>query len=58
MTVLDEAVEEAYPDAVELARKETDLSIDIFPQQCPYSIEQIQNEAFYPESNAITAQGD
>lgn len=55
---LEETIEEAYLDAVELASKETGLSIELFPQQCPYSIKQIQDEAFYPESNATTALGD
>ena len=47
---LPEAVAEVYPDAVKLAAKETKILPIHFPQQCPYSIEQIRDEDFYPKA--------
>jgi hypothetical protein len=45
---LNDAVEKAYPKAVSLAIKETKLSPKVFPKTCPYSLEQLLNEDFYP----------
>lgn len=45
---LKDAVEKAYPKAVSLAIKETKLSPKVFPKTCPYSLEQLLNEDFYP----------
>lgn len=45
---LSEALENAYPKAVQLAHKETKLSKNIFPTNCPYSLEQILDDDFYP----------
>lgn len=45
---LSEALEKAYPKAVQLAHKETKLSKNIFPTNCPYSLEQILDDDFYP----------
>jgi hypothetical protein len=45
---LKEAVEKAYPKAVSLAIKETKLSPKVFPKTCPYSVEQLLSEDFYP----------
>jgi hypothetical protein len=42
------AITDAYPDAVRLAAKDTYNSTDYFPQECPYSTEQLLNEDFYP----------
>jgi hypothetical protein len=47
---MKEAVEEAYPDAIDLAHKDTNLPISTFPNTCPYSIEQITDDSFFPES--------
>jgi hypothetical protein len=44
-----EAVLEAYEDAVALAIKETSLPLTVFPTTCPYSIEQLLNDDFYPK---------
>jgi len=44
------AIEEAYSDAVDLAVKETGLLTKAFPKECPYSIEQLLDEDFYPFS--------
>jgi hypothetical protein len=42
------SVELAYPDALKLACKETKLPCNIFPQACPYTLEQLLDEDFYP----------
>jgi hypothetical protein len=45
---LPQIIEEAYEDAVHLAAKETQLSKDIFPISCHYSVSEILDEDFYP----------
>ncbi len=45
---LPDAVLNAYPDAIELASKETGLDKNVFPKTCTYSIEQILAEDFFP----------
>lgn len=45
---LTEAVKAAYPDALELAMKETHLAVTVFPNECPYLIEQLLDKNFYP----------
>ncbi len=45
-----ESIESAYPDALKLAIKETKLPAITFPKECPYSIEQLLDEDFYPGS--------
>jgi len=47
---LDEAIENAYPDAVKIATRETQLSQGTFPKMCPYTIEQLLDEDFHPVS--------
>lgn len=47
---LAEAMDKAYPKAVKLAVKETQLPISNFPTHCPYRIEQLLDEDFYPQS--------
>ena len=44
------AVADVYRDAVKLAAQETQISISQFPQECLYSIEQLQDENFYPNN--------
>lgn len=44
------AIEDAFDDAVYLAAKETKLPIKTFPTTCPYSIDQLLDDDFYPES--------
>jgi hypothetical protein len=39
---------EAYKQAREWASDETGLKLDIFPQECPYTIEQILNKNWLP----------
>jgi len=45
---LSQAVEKAYIKAVKLAAKETGFNIAVFPTECPYTIEQLLDEDFYP----------
>ena len=45
---LPEAVLDAYPDALDLAARETLLDAELFPPSCPYSQEQILDYDFYP----------
>ncbi|MDM8546305.1 DUF29 domain-containing protein [Candidatus Venteria ishoeyi] len=45
---LPEVIAEAYEDALELAIKETQLPASTFPEQCPYGINQILDDEFYP----------
>jgi hypothetical protein len=47
---LSEAVAKAYPRALALAAKETGIAKAIFPQECPYSLEQLLDDDFYPTS--------
>lgn len=42
------AIEEAYPEAVELAVRETKVSVKLLPEQCPYSLEQLLDYEFFP----------
>jgi hypothetical protein len=44
---LHEGIGRAYPKAVTLAAKETGLSLEIFPKECPYRIEQLLDDDFY-----------
>lgn len=46
---LPNAITDAYPDALDLAIDDTGLSNSIFPQACPYTIEQLLDKSFYPE---------
>ena len=47
---LSQAVEKAYVKAVKLAVKETGFNIAVFPTSCPYTIEQLLDEDFYPRA--------
>jgi Domain of unknown function DUF29 len=42
-------VSEAYANARHLAAVETDLPIAAFPEICPWTLDQIEDEAFLPE---------
>lgn len=46
---LQEAVIKAYPKAVDIAVKETGLPKSTFPDACPYTLEQLLDDTFYPE---------
>ncbi|MTW20637.1 DUF29 domain-containing protein [Allochromatium palmeri] len=43
------AMTEAYTEARRLAIKETALAPEVFPIDCPYSVEQLFDEDFYPD---------
>ncbi len=46
--LLDEAIDYAYPWARQSAGRETGLSVDAFPDRCPYTAEQALNTDFWP----------
>jgi hypothetical protein len=46
---LDEAMSDAYGDAVIRAEVETDLPRDVFPWCCPWPFDQVVDDAFWPE---------
>ncbi len=46
--VQDEALADAYGDAVLRAELETGLLRDMFPWTCPYSFEQVMDNEFWP----------
>ena len=50
-TKLPEILLEAYEDALELAIKETQLPATTFPSACPYNVEQLFNDDFYPKQD-------
>ncbi|VXD25443.1 DUF29 domain-containing protein [Planktothrix paucivesiculata] len=45
---LRDAVVESYRDGLDLAGRETSLKSSIFPQECPYTLEQILEKDFLP----------
>jgi len=47
-SVLAETIQAAYLDAVDLASKETSLTPETFPSDCPYTAEQLLQDGFYP----------
>lgn len=47
---LQDNLAETYQDARDLAAIETGLDLDIFPQDCPYSVEQILSLNYLPEN--------
>jgi len=48
--VVAETILAAYRDALDLASKETRLPPETFPAHCPYSVEQLLEDDFYPGS--------
>ena len=44
----NEAMADAYGDAVLRAERETDLPRDLFPWACPYSFDQVVDDGFWP----------
>ena len=48
-SILTETVGGTYPDAVDLASKETGLPSETFPAQCPYSGKQLLEDDWYPD---------
>ena len=47
---LPEAMADAYGDATIGAARETNMAEDTFPVDCPWSFDQIMDEAFWPET--------
>ena len=45
-----ESPEKAYPQAVKLASKETELPTTKFPNECPYELAQLLDEDFLPST--------
>lgn len=45
---LSEAIQSAYEAGLDLAVRETNLSYEIFPAICPFSIEQLLDATFLP----------
>jgi len=48
---LDISIEKAYPAALRIAHQETGLAISAFPVNCPYSINELLDEDFYPSES-------
>lgn len=48
--ILEERLRKAYPQGVLLAVKETNLDKHTFPSTCPYSLKQILDVSFYPDT--------
>ncbi len=46
---LNQILADAYGDAIISAAKETGLAESIFPEQCPYSVEQIIHSDYFPD---------
>jgi hypothetical protein len=45
---LPEAIEEAYPDAIHIAAKETGIRPAEFPETCPYLAGEVLDENYWP----------
>lgn len=50
---LDEAMQESWSLAKDLAIAETDLPDDQFPHACPFTLSQVLREDFWPDSPLI-----
>ena len=46
---LEESVKAAYKRAIVRASRETELDTSAFPQDCPYTFDEIMNDSFYPD---------
>ncbi len=46
---LNESLEAAYSDAIIAAERETQISRNVFPDNCPWTFEQIMDTDFYPQ---------
>ena len=45
---LTSALEDGYGDATLLIGKETPVDLNLLPATCPYTLEQLQDDAYYP----------
>ena len=48
-SMLNEGIEDGYGDACLKAARETDLEPDAFPESCPWTWDEIIDDAFWPE---------
>jgi hypothetical protein len=46
----NETLLDAYDSARRYSASETNLELEIFPEQCPYSVEQVLDDNFYPNN--------
>lgn len=46
---LPEAIQEAYPDALRIATRETGIDASLFPTVCPFSEADLLDEEYWPE---------
>ena len=46
---LERELEDVYPDAVLLAARETGRNKSEFPASCPFAVEQVLNDGYWPE---------
>lgn len=51
---LDEAMQESWSEARDLAIAETDLPDELFPQGCPFTLQQVLSEDFWPVSLSVS----
>jgi transposase len=57
-SVLGETILATFPDAVDLASKETRMPPETYPARCPYTAEQVLNDDFYPVSTETRQDDD
>ena len=55
---LMEVLQRAYESGKDLAVRETDLPYKTFPQDCPYTFEEIMDDRFYPGEPGIELEED
>ena len=46
-----EALEQSYQRARRQAAKQTEMPISVFPEECPYSVELVLEEDWFPGEN-------
>jgi Domain of unknown function DUF29 len=45
-------IADIYPKACRLAQAETSLPLAAFPENCPWSLEQVLDDDFFPEETS------
>ena len=53
-TKVNEAIQDVYPDALDLAIRYTNLDETTFPAVCPYTHEQLLDNKFFPSNSYQT----
>jgi hypothetical protein len=51
-SVLQATIDDIYADAVKIAVIETKLAKTTFPTTCPYTVQELLNEEFYPNNES------